>query len=136
MELKINRDEFLKGVSLAQSVTITKGTMPILSHLLLEAKDDRIYVFGTDLELGMKGEAKAHIIEEGSICLSAKMMADILREKLDELSDKHRTILVLREFEGLSYNEIAEVLGCSKGTVESRLFRARNRLREKLEKFL
>ncbi|MGA1875066.1 MAG: DNA polymerase III subunit beta [bacterium] len=80
MELKVNRDEFLKGVSLAQSVTITKGTMPILSHLLIEARDDRIYVFGTDLELGMKAEAKAHIVEEGSICLSAKMMADILRE--------------------------------------------------------
>jgi RNA polymerase sigma-70 factor (ECF subfamily) len=63
-------------------------------------------------------------------------MADLLRDALDQLSEDHKTILVLREFEGLSYNEIAEVLDCSKGTVESRLYRARNRLREKMERFL
>lgn len=65
-----------------------------------------------------------------------KEMADILRDAMDQLSDDHRTILVLREFDNLSYNEIADVLDCSKGTVESRLFRARNRLREKMEKYL
>jgi RNA polymerase sigma-70 factor (ECF subfamily) len=63
-------------------------------------------------------------------------MALILREALDQLTEKHKTILILREFEGLSYEEIAQVLDCSKGTVESRLFRARNRLREKMERFL
>jgi len=63
-------------------------------------------------------------------------MAEILRKALDQLSDAHRTILILREFDGMSYIVIAEVLGCSKGTVESRLFRARSRLREKMEKYL
>ncbi|MFH1998145.1 MAG: sigma-70 family RNA polymerase sigma factor [Planctomycetota bacterium] len=63
-------------------------------------------------------------------------MAGILREAMDQLSDDHRTILVLREFENMSYSDIAKVLNCSKGTVESRLFRARNRLREKLEKYV
>jgi RNA polymerase sigma-70 factor (ECF subfamily) len=63
-------------------------------------------------------------------------MAGLLRENLDQLSEDHRTILILREFEGLSYNEIAETLGCSKGTVESRLYRARNRLRERMERYL
>jgi RNA polymerase sigma-70 factor (ECF subfamily) len=63
-------------------------------------------------------------------------MAVILRKALDQLSEAHRTILILREFDGMSYNDIAEVLGCSKGTVESRLFRARSRLREKMEKYL
>ena len=65
-----------------------------------------------------------------------KEMAALLHEAMDLLSEKHRTILVLREFEGLSYEEIAQVLGCSKGTVESRLFRARGRLREKMEKYV
>jgi len=63
-------------------------------------------------------------------------MAALLRNALDELSEKHKAILILREFEGLSYSNIAEVLDCSKGTVESRLFRARNRLREKMERYL
>ncbi|MCG3135315.1 MAG: ECF RNA polymerase sigma-E factor [Planctomycetes bacterium] len=48
------------------------------------------------------------------------------------LSDAHREIVLLREVDGLSYEEIAAELGISKGTVESRLFRARERLRETL----
>ena len=52
---------------------------------------------------------------------------------LAAIPEKFREILVLREVQGLSYEEIAETLHCSKGTVESRLFRARARLREKLK---
>ncbi len=52
-----------------------------------------------------------------------------LDEALGKLPEKYRTILVLREFEGLSYDEIARVLELPKGTVESRLFRARERLK-------
>ena len=80
MEFRINRDEFLKVVNIAQSVAIVKGSMPILSHLLLEARGDRIFLFGSDLDLGIKGETEAQIQAEGSICLSAKMLTDILRE--------------------------------------------------------
>jgi len=65
-----------------------------------------------------------------------KELAQRLRIALDELPEKYRTILVLREFDYLSYEEISKVLGCSKGTVESRLFRARERLRKKMEKYL
>jgi RNA polymerase sigma-70 factor (ECF subfamily) len=63
-------------------------------------------------------------------------MVRLLEKSLDELPDKYRTILILREFDGLSYEEISQVLQCSKGTVESRLFRARERLRKKMEKYL
>ncbi len=83
MELSICRDEFLKGVNIVHNVAITRGTMPILSHLLLQAVDNRIYLYGTDLELGIKGEAEAQVLQEGSICLSSKMMVDILRELPD-----------------------------------------------------
>lgn len=54
----------------------------------------------------------------------------VTREVLETLPEKYRTILVLREFEELSYTEMAEVLECSIGTVESRLFRARARFKE------
>jgi RNA polymerase sigma-70 factor, ECF subfamily len=59
-------------------------------------------------------------------------VARITREVLAELPEIFRTVLVLREFEDLSYQEMADVLGISIGTVESRLFRARARFREKL----
>ena len=55
---------------------------------------------------------------------------------ISDLPDKYRDILVLREYQECSYEEIASILQCSKGTVESRLFRARARLRDKLAKYL
>ena len=58
-----------------------------------------------------------------------------MEEALAAIPPKFREILVLREVQGLSYEEIAEVLRCSKGTVESRLFRARARLKEKLKSY-
>lgn len=55
-----------------------------------------------------------------------------LRARIDaamgKLSDAHRTVLVLHEFEHMEYRQIAETMGCSIGTVMSRLFYARRRL--------
>jgi RNA polymerase sigma-70 factor (ECF subfamily) len=55
-----------------------------------------------------------------------------LRQRIDrglgQLSYEHRTVLVLHEFEELEYKEIAKVMGCSIGTVMSRLFYARRKL--------
>ena len=51
---------------------------------------------------------------------------------LERLSDAHRAVLVLREVQGLTYEEIAEVVGCPKGTVMSRLHHARRRMQELL----
>jgi RNA polymerase sigma-70 factor, ECF subfamily len=64
--------------------------------------------------------------------LRREEVARITAEVLDELPEIFRTVLVLREFEDLSYQEMADVLGVSIGTVESRLFRARARFKEAL----
>lgn len=61
-------------------------------------------------------------------------MRRVTREVLETLPEKYRTILILREYEDLSYTDMSEVLGCSIGTVESRLFRARKRFKEALER--
>jgi len=55
---------------------------------------------------------------------------------LADLSAEHRQVLVLREYERMSYEEIAEVLDIPRGTVESRLYRARGELRERLKSYL
>ena len=57
-----------------------------------------------------------------------------VRTAMGQLPEKFRTILVLRELEGLQYEEISSVLKISKGTVESRLFRARAKLKIELER--
>jgi RNA polymerase sigma-70 factor (ECF subfamily) len=59
-----------------------------------------------------------------------------LQAALRLLSEEHREILVLREFEGMTYDEIAEAIGLPRGTVESRLHRARAELKEKLKAYL
>lgn len=57
-----------------------------------------------------------------------------LREKIEEalgrLSPNHRAVLVMREIDGLSYEEMAKVMKCSKGTIMSRLFHARRYMRK------
>ena len=60
---------------------------------------------------------------------------DSVHQALAILSEDHRSILVLREMEDLAYEEIAEVLHISIGTVRSRLNRARLALKQQLEKF-
>lgn len=63
---------------------------------------------------------------------TAGMERSELRRRIDEamqkLSDAHRTVLILHEFEELEYKQIAIVMGCSIGTVMSRLFYARRRM--------
>lgn len=76
--------------------------------------------------------------EGGPVAADARLLdaelAAVTRKILDKLPEKYRTILVLREYEDLSYTEMAEVLDCNLGTVESRLFRARQRFKEALER--
>ena len=69
-----------------------------------------------------------------NVNIEREEIAEVTHKVLAELPDIFRTVLVMREFEERSYQEIADVLGISIGTVESRLFRARARFRERLTK--
>jgi len=59
-----------------------------------------------------------------------------LHRAIAELPEERRVVIVLRDLEGLSYEEIAQALSLELGTVRSRLHRARTDLRDKLERFL
>ena len=64
--------------------------------------------------------------------LIAEQKIDVM-QVLDAMSPSHREVLVLREIRGLSYEEMAQVLSVPRGTVESRLSRARAEFRERFE---
>jgi RNA polymerase sigma-70 factor (ECF subfamily) len=61
---------------------------------------------------------------------------DAIKSAMTQLPEQFRTAIVLRELQGLQYEEIAELLGCALGTVKSRIWRARERLQVILEPLL
>jgi RNA polymerase sigma-70 factor (ECF subfamily) len=61
---------------------------------------------------------------------------DTIQEAIDKLPEDMRTAIMLREFEGMSYEEIAETMDCPVGTVRSRIFRAREAIDNKLNPLL
>ncbi|MFH1811999.1 MAG: sigma-70 family RNA polymerase sigma factor [Pseudomonadota bacterium] len=68
--------------------------------------------------------------------LTRRELSAEMNRALDDLSENHRLILLMREVEGLSYEELAEVLKISKGTVMSRLFHARKNMQKALRPYL
>jgi RNA polymerase sigma-70 factor (ECF subfamily) len=93
-------------------------------------------------------DAVAHLEEESAADVAAMVPQLVrgnpakelarreIREKIDEalgkLSPNHRAVLVMREVDGLSYEEMAKVMKCSKGTIMSRLFHARKNMQKLL----
>jgi RNA polymerase sigma-70 factor (ECF subfamily) len=66
--------------------------------------------------------------------LEKKELQETVQKALSALSPEHRQVLLLREMEGLSYQEIAQALSLEEGTVKSRIARARTALRDILKK--
>jgi RNA polymerase sigma-70 factor (ECF subfamily) len=61
-------------------------------------------------------------------------LQDILKKAIHSLPEKEKNAIILREYEGLEYKEIAEALSCPIGSVKVLIYRARQKLREKLDK--
>ena len=68
--------------------------------------------------------------------LMSQQIAQTVNQTLDSLPDELRTAIVLREIDGLSYEEIANIMSCPIGTVRSRIFRAREAISEQLRPLL
>ncbi|MCZ6550909.1 MAG: sigma-70 family RNA polymerase sigma factor [candidate division NC10 bacterium] len=68
--------------------------------------------------------------------LEQRELHAVVQTKLAELTPEHRAVLVLRDIQGLSYDEIASALNLEGGTVRSRIHRARMELKEKIRNYL
>jgi len=80
MKLRMGRVELLTGLQRVQGVVEKRNTMPILSNILLEAKQDGIEIVATDLEIGMRGHYKATVDKPGGITVSARKLYEIIKE--------------------------------------------------------
>ncbi len=80
--------------------------------------------------------APKRLDENPQSSLDRKELREKLSKAFDGLNEKHRAVLLLREVEGLSYEELAEILKINKGTVMSRLHHARKQIQSALETYL
>ncbi|HAU59288.1 MAG TPA: DNA polymerase III subunit beta, partial [Opitutae bacterium] len=83
MKFKINRDHFSSGIQLVMSVVGTRKTMPILQNVLIEAKNNLVWLTTTNLDLGAKCSIRADVAKEGTITLPVKELGRIIRELAD-----------------------------------------------------
>ncbi len=79
MKLKIDRNDFLKELTLINGIVEKKSTIAILSNMYMRAENDRLYLKGTDLEVGLTVSLKADIEEEGTVIVPAKVIFDIVK---------------------------------------------------------
>ena len=87
---------------------------------------------------GGGGEAYEEILKEERLTdpyqeTQAREVGARVSEAINELTPDHKAVILLREVEGLSYEEISRVMQCSKGTVMSRLHYARKKLQKRLK---
>jgi RNA polymerase sigma-70 factor (ECF subfamily) len=96
---------------------------------------------------GLDGASEEHLADQGKApmqahidapdaLLEAAELESMMQEAIATLDEEHRLLVVLRDIEELSYDEIAEITGLPEGTVKSRLHRARVALKEHLEERL
>jgi RNA polymerase sigma-70 factor (ECF subfamily) len=135
----IVQDTFLKAYSRLASFQQQSSFYTWLCRIAINTALDFIKRHGRnpvqaveDPEAVPGGGGAARSLAGPGADMEREEIARITHSVLEELPEIFRTVLVLREFEELPYQEIADVLGISIGTVESRLFRARARFRDKL----
>ncbi len=76
----IERSNFFEALASLQNITNKKGTMAILSNVLIETQDNGILLTGTDLEVGLRLFIPAQVHQEGGITLPSKKLFEIVRE--------------------------------------------------------
>ncbi|MDP9119803.1 MAG: DNA polymerase III subunit beta [Acidobacteriota bacterium] len=79
MEIRLKRNEFLGELVPMQGIVERKTTIPVLSHLLLTAREDRLNLAATDLDVSLTSWCEAEVQEEGGIAVQAKKLIEIVR---------------------------------------------------------
>ena len=86
MKFTVEKNTLLKSLSHVQSIVEKKNTLPILSNILLDTKDNSLIISATDMDISITEKLNCNIIEEGSTTVSAHTLYDIIR-KLPDTSE-------------------------------------------------
>lgn len=108
---------------------ITKNVC--LDEIRKKKKDNFVYI-DKEIDIG-DGQVKMQLEDDGVTPEEAAEKSELsrrVREAIAMLPEHHRMLIILRDLQNLSYEEIAEIIKCPDGTVKSRINRARSALRE------
>jgi len=116
------------AVNTAKKSLVELKRDPLVSESSLGSRDESDETSRSENELS-DGESPESL-------LASKQVAAAMNAAIEALSEDLRQAIVLREIEGLSYEEIAGVMNCPIGTVRSRIFRAREAIADRLRPLL
>jgi DNA polymerase-3 subunit beta len=98
MEIRVNRSEFLGELVPMQGVVERKTTIPVLSHLLLTVRDDRLHLAATDLDVSLTSWCAAEVKQPGGVAIQAKKLMEIIRsltaEEVTLLQEEPRSLSI------------------------------------------
>lgn len=135
MKVHILLENLQKHMGIATHAISTRNQLPILSHVLLEAKGDRLFISSTDLEIGIQTSISAQVDEEGATTVPAKLFSELINSlpqdkltlqttetQLEVLGKKSRSVLATspkEEFPTLFEEKGAKLLTFEKGTIKT-----------------
>lgn len=117
------------AVNTAKKAMVSLKRDPLLTEAAMGSSDD-------DGDEGSRLDNDASDGETPESLMASRQIADTVNAAISALSEDLRQAITLREIEGLSYEEIAEVMDCPIGTVRSRIFRAREAIATRLRPLL
>ena len=106
MEFKINSSDLLKALSHIHGIVEVRHTLPILSNIILEAKDDKLILSSTNLDIYCSDKIKAEVLQSGEVSVSAVTFFEIIKR----LPSGSEVLMIMEEGE----NEIRLTCGRSK----------------------
>ncbi|MCR4440566.1 MAG: DNA polymerase III subunit beta [Peptococcaceae bacterium] len=135
MKITATKENLLFGVSAVQKAVSTKTTLPILSCIRIEARENSLYFSATDLEIGIECHVPVEVIEEGIVIVPAKHFSEIIRKlpespiKMMQENENLLTItyeesqLVLKTFSDSDFPSIPDVKGEQEIIIKSACFK-------------
>lgn len=142
--LDISQEAFVRAYRALPKFQIRRGSFftwyyQILRNLCFNFLRDRVKRARPFSEIARSENSLQNLTDESlnpAVIAERNEIKDAVWRAINLLKEEEREIILLRDFQEMSYKEIATALGCPLGTVMSRLFNARQRLREQLERYL
>jgi len=137
--LDLSQEAFFRAYSNIEKLNPQRKFFPWFYHILRNLCFSHLRKRKVRRAYSLDGENSPEVAAEGGGWFDPEAVAEkdeakaAVWEAIGDLDEKHREVIILRHFENLSYERIAQILFCNKGTVMSRLYHARKKLKKLLD---